>query len=208
MYFHTPLLPAFSFSALRFFPLSLSTHSFSPIIFFFLSLFSIPLFLPLSSDQSKNRTGEALSPLPARRLISIFMRSVINYTWDPEGKQRQKNETRTHILAHTFARAPACEDAHMQVHTHTHADAHILTFSSSHTLSQSHSTDGEIQTGNWWERVCGTVHWQCAGETAHTILKGRSRSHSQSNRKCSAHTHTGTMLRLAVFFSTLKSKRV
>ena len=53
------------------FPLLYSSNpaSFSPS-----SLFCIPLFFPLSSDECKNRTGEALSPLTARRLISIFMR--------------------------------------------------------------------------------------------------------------------------------------
>lgn len=41
-------------------------------------LHSLPLLL--ASDRCKNRTGEALSPLPACQLINIFMRGVINYT--------------------------------------------------------------------------------------------------------------------------------
>lgn len=66
------LIPSFTYSLS-----SSSTHfpSFSTRIplSVSLSLFSIPLSFSFSSDECKNRTGEALSPLPACRLISIFM---------------------------------------------------------------------------------------------------------------------------------------
>lgn len=103
------LLPAFSsfalclFPSFTYFPFSIdATCSFlaSPPFLSPAPSFPSLFFPPLSSEECKNRTGEALSPLSARRLISIFMRGSINYTWDPEGKQRQKNETWTHILTH------------------------------------------------------------------------------------------------------------
>lgn len=141
MYFHTLSFQRFllcpsSFPLFHLFPFlsSSSTHFPSPPHSLSLSVFH-PSF-PLSSDECKNRTGEALSPLPARRLISIFMRGSINYTWDPEGKQRQKNETWTHILTHTHT---------LDTHTHTHARAHTLYMQ---VCSRTHKTNMHIDTSS------------------------------------------------------------
>lgn len=80
-YKHFPSLP-FVFSPLSLIPFPLlQQHTlFQYLPFLSLSVFYPSLFPSLSSDECKNRTGEALSPLPARRLISIFMRGPINYT--------------------------------------------------------------------------------------------------------------------------------
>lgn len=85
--FHTPISFLLTHSSCSFFPIPpLSSYCF--------------LSLCLSSGESKNRTGEALSPLYPCCNISIFMKESIHYTWDPGGKQEQY-EARKHMHTHT-----------------------------------------------------------------------------------------------------------
>lgn len=192
-----------SFPLFHLFPFLSRSNTHFPSLSSSPSLFSIPFSFPLPSDQCKNRTGEALSPLPARWLISIFMRGTINYTWDPEGKQRQENETWTHILALSLTHTRI--HAHMQVCSHMHTYRHVLTFSSSHTLSQSHMQKescrqviGEKECAvQYLGSVQGRRHTQYwKGEVEVTLSQTGNAVHTQA--QCSGW----------LFFSTLEGKRV